>query len=172
MTVYLRGASVWTYSWIQFQDDLDRVTLCLRGTTLAVSKEGTSVIEKLLFTDFGLITGGALFHSSIAIQGNVRGYHQCHVSSVREKEGFPLQLLQHWDFFSSYSKSKLKKTLWQWSWEDGGRRRVRHSGDPCRPFLAISVSSIIVMSGLVTSIRWQCISCMYSQVIHVWPSGP
>ena len=67
--------------------------MCLRGTTLAVSKEGTSVIEKLLFTDFGLITGGALFHSSIAIQGNVRGYHQCHVSSVREKEGFPLQLL-------------------------------------------------------------------------------
>ena len=27
-------------------------------------------------------------------------------------------------------------------------------------FWAISVSSIIVMSGLVTSIRWQCISCM------------
>ena len=73
--------------------------MCLRGTTLAVSKEGTSVIEILLFTDFGLITGGALFHSSIAIQGNVRGYHQCHVSSVREKEGFPLQLLPTLRFF-------------------------------------------------------------------------
>ena len=73
--------------------------MCLRGTTLAVSKEGTSVIEILLFTDFGLITGGALFHSSIAIQGNVRGYHQCHVSSVQEKEGFPLQLLLTLRFF-------------------------------------------------------------------------
>ena len=73
--------------------------MCLRGTTLAVSKEGTSVIEILLFTDFGPITGGALFHSSIAIQGNVRGYHQCHVSSVREKEGFPLQLLPTLRFF-------------------------------------------------------------------------
>ena len=73
--------------------------MCLRGTTLAVSKEGTSVIEILLFTDFGLITGGALFHSSIAIQGNVRGYHQCHVSSVQEKEGFPLQLLPTLRFF-------------------------------------------------------------------------
>ena len=93
-------------SWIQFQDDLDRVTLCLRGTTLAVSKEGTSVIEKLLFTDFGLITGGALFHSSIAIQGNVRGYHQCHVSSVQELEGFPLQLLP-----TLSTKENLKKTL-------------------------------------------------------------
>ena len=155
MTVYLRGASVWTYSWIQFQDDLDRVTLCLRGTTLAVSKEGTSVIEILLFTDFGLITGGALFHSSIAIQGNVRGYHQCHVSSVQELEGFPLQLLP-----TLSTKENLKKTLWQWSWEDGGRRRVRHSGDPCRPFLAISVSSIIVMSGLVMNLN---------QVFSVFP---
>ena len=80
--------------------------MCLRGTTLAVSKEGTSVIEILLFTDFGLITGGALFHSSIAIQGNVRGYHQCHVSSVREKEGFPLQLLP-----TLSTKENLKKNF-------------------------------------------------------------
>ena len=96
--------------------------MCLRGTTLAVSKEGTSVIEKLLFTDFGLITGGALFHSSIAIQGNVRGYHQCHVSSVREKEGFPLQLLPTLRFFF-HGKSKKKyfmtMELRGWGEEEG-----------------------------------------------------
>ena len=95
--------------------------MCLRGTTLAVSKEGTSVIEILLFTDFGLITGGALFHSSIAIQGNVRGYHQCHVSSVREKEGFPLQLLLTLRFF--FIKQILKKL-----YENGAERMGEEKG--------------------------------------------
>ena len=48
---------------------------------------------------------------------------------------------------------------------------LRHSGDPCRPFRAISVSSIIVMSGLVTSIRWQCISCMLAKWYMFGPQG-
>ena len=106
--------------------------MCLRGTTLAVSKEGTSVIEKLLFTDFGLITGGALFHSSIAIQGNVRGYHQCHVSSVREKEGFPLQLLPTLRFFF-HGKSKLKKLY------DNGAERMGGGGGYTAPFSFVRI---------------------------------
>ena len=72
--------------------------MCLRGTTLAVSKEGTSVIEILLFTDFGLITGGALFHSSIAIQGNVRGYHQSCIKCTG-KRGFSFTIVTTLRFF-------------------------------------------------------------------------
>ena len=93
--------------------------MCLRGTTLAVSKEGTSVIEILLFTDFGLITGGALFHSSIAIQGNVRGYHQCHVSSVQELEGFPLQLLPTLSTKENLKKNFMTMELRGWGEEEG-----------------------------------------------------